>query len=290
MKRPGVEAFIKKVCDLYEVAVYTASMENYGTVILDQIDHERLISYRLFRNCCSLIKGNLVKNLARLGRDLKDVVIVDNSPSCYTLQPCNGIPVKSWIDDKRDCELEKLADVLELLITVDDVRDYLRELVTDNKIDYDEAMKLLRGEIQIARPELEFRKESSAGYESPRRTQSMLTMPKIIEDPIEECRSSPKRSFIVGSFSNKELCCPENTKCQNNPEDSKAGDSTVFTILHITEQISIKDSSISDNPFCDYSGKTTSTSTPEIAITSHNSNLLHKDIYRASCFTRYYFL
>lgn len=206
MKRPGVESFIRSVCEIYEVVLYTASMETYGVAVLNYIDPEHLIPYRLFRDKCSLVRGKVVKNLAHLGRDLKDVVIVDNTPSSYSLQPCNGIPIKSWVGDKSDEELKELMPVLELLAKVDDVRDYLRELVIDDNINYEDAMKLLKGETQIARPELEFRSESRVAFESPRRSQSVLTLPKIIEDTDGESKASPVRteSGVLTSFPDKE--------------------------------------------------------------------------------------
>ena len=59
-----------------------------------------------------MIDNAYVKDLKRLGRDLKKIVLVDNSPVCYSLQPENGIPIKSWYGDKTDTELYKLTDFL----------------------------------------------------------------------------------------------------------------------------------------------------------------------------------
>ena len=141
--RPGVSNFLEKMCELYEVIIYTASIKCYANEILKRIDPRNLIFHRLYREDCTILGSNIIKNLARLGRDLKDVIIVDNSPLCYRMQPCNGIPVKTWIGDEDDKELEELMPVLEGLAKVDDVRDYLRELVIDNIIDYDEAIKMI---------------------------------------------------------------------------------------------------------------------------------------------------
>lgn len=222
MKRPGAEEFIKRMSGIYEVVLYTAAVESYGAKVAEKLDPQHLIPHRLFRNKCSLVKGRLVKNLAHLGRDLKDVVIVDNSPSCYVLQPCNGIPIKSWIDDKEDKELEKLVLVLELLSKVDDVRDYLRELVIDNKIDYADAVKLLRGETQIARPELESRAEFGAAHESPKRSQSLLCLPKINEDVDGEGKISPLKtqSGTLDSFPGRENW-PPSARCKSDSVDSE---------------------------------------------------------------------
>ena len=45
---------------------------------------------------CMLSKGSYVKDLSLLGRDLKNVVIVDNSNKAYKWHTENAIPIKSW--------------------------------------------------------------------------------------------------------------------------------------------------------------------------------------------------
>eukprot|EP00826_Nyctotherus_ovalis_P004527 TRINITY_DN10990_c0_g1_i4.p1 TRINITY_DN10990_c0_g1~~TRINITY_DN10990_c0_g1_i4.p1 ORF type:complete len:357 (+),score=49.19 TRINITY_DN10990_c0_g1_i4:568-1638(+) len=243
MKRPEVEEFIRRMCGIYEVVLYTAAMENYGAKVIERLDPERLIPYILFRNKCSMVKGRLVKSLAHLGRDLKDVVIVDNSPSCYALQPCNGIPIKSWIDDKEDKELEKLVLVLELLSKVDDVRDYLRELVIDNRIDYADAVRLLRGETQIARPELESRPEFGAARESPKRSQSLLYLPKINEDIDGESKISPLKtqSRTLNSFPDKDSW-PLSVRCKSGSADSEISE-LIFTVREELEDKDTRENS-----------------------------------------------
>lgn len=60
------------------------------------------------------------------------------------------MPIKSFYDDKSDTELEKMAEVLENLSYVNDVRDYIREIISLNQVDYERArlifneMKLLK--------------------------------------------------------------------------------------------------------------------------------------------------
>jgi carboxy-terminal domain RNA polymerase II polypeptide A small phosphatase len=55
-----------------------------------------------------LINGVYIKDLSKLGRDLSQILIIDNTPSCFSLQPKNGIPIKTWINDSKDNELNSV--------------------------------------------------------------------------------------------------------------------------------------------------------------------------------------
>jgi RNA polymerase II subunit A small phosphatase-like protein len=56
-----------------------------------------------------------------LGRDLSEVIIIDNSPACYIFQPNNAIPITSWFDDFEDDELMELVPFLRELKECKDV-------------------------------------------------------------------------------------------------------------------------------------------------------------------------
>ena len=43
--------------------------------------------------------------MARLGRDIEQTVIVDNSPASYLLHPEHAVAIKSWFSDSNDAEL-----------------------------------------------------------------------------------------------------------------------------------------------------------------------------------------
>jgi RNA polymerase II subunit A small phosphatase-like protein len=61
IKRPGVDAFMKRVGELYEVVVFTASVSKYGDPLLDQLDIHHVVHHRLFRESCYNHQGNYVK-------------------------------------------------------------------------------------------------------------------------------------------------------------------------------------------------------------------------------------
>ncbi|TQB75405.1 hypothetical protein MPDQ_003094 [Monascus purpureus] len=105
IKRPGVDQFMKRVGELYEVVVFTASVS--------KLDIHNVVHHRLFRDSCYNHQGNYVKDLSQVGRDLQETIIIDNSPTSYIFHPQHAIPISSWFSDAHDNELLDLIPVLE---------------------------------------------------------------------------------------------------------------------------------------------------------------------------------
>ncbi|KAI8872485.1 NIF-domain-containing protein [Ramicandelaber brevisporus] len=120
-KRPGVDQFLLDVAQHFEVVIFTASIPKYADPVLDILDPHRVIRHRLFRDSCSIHYGNYVKDLNRLGRSLRRIIILDNSPASYYLHPNNAVPVTTWFHDMHDTELMDLVPFLTELKDVDDV-------------------------------------------------------------------------------------------------------------------------------------------------------------------------
>lgn len=123
IKRPGVDEFLKKVGEWYEVVVFTASVSKYGDPLLNKLDINNAIHHRLFRDSCYNYQGNFIKNLSQIGRPLSDSIIIDNSPASYIFHPQHSIPISSWFSDTHDNELIDLLPFLKDLSkeNVDDV-------------------------------------------------------------------------------------------------------------------------------------------------------------------------
>ena len=141
--RPHVEEFLEKMSKRFELVIFTASISNYANPLLNAIDKMGYVPFRLFRQHCTLINTAFVKDLTRLGRDLKDIIILDNNPLAYSLHQYNGFPIKSWFDDKNDDELLKIIPILEFLSYVPDVRDYIKKIVVQNKIQFDSVKQVI---------------------------------------------------------------------------------------------------------------------------------------------------
>ena len=133
----------------YEVVIYTASSSIYADPLIDKLDPHGYTSYRLFREHCTFLSNSYVKDLSKLGRKLKDIIIVDNSPIRYGLQPDNGIPILTWINDKEDDKLKQLMPLLKFLARVPDVRKYLPRLVKHPRIDYEETLHNFINEMEV---------------------------------------------------------------------------------------------------------------------------------------------
>lgn len=111
--------------ELYECVLFTASLATYADPVADLLDKSGVFRARLFRESCVYHRGNYVKDLNKLGRDLQKIVIVDNSPASYIFHPDNAVPVKSWFDDGSDSELLDLIPLFEKLSKVDSVYSVL---------------------------------------------------------------------------------------------------------------------------------------------------------------------
>jgi len=105
LKRPGVDDFLEKLAECYELVIYTASLSKYANPLLDWLDPKRLCYYRLFRQHCTFFNGIFVKDLSRTNRELHNQIIIDNSPVSYLFHPQCAIPITSWYDDPADTEL-----------------------------------------------------------------------------------------------------------------------------------------------------------------------------------------
>lgn len=127
----------------------------------DLLDKWGAFRARLFRESCVFHRGNYVKDLSRLGRDLRRIIIVDNSPASYIFHPdnavctqrgwfgwwhnggdkgpkvlsrwpCPQVPVASWFDNMADTELLDLLPFFERLSKVDDVYTVLKKQRTNS--------------------------------------------------------------------------------------------------------------------------------------------------------------
>ena len=128
--RPYLDDFIKELSQFCELVIFTASYQHYADLAINGIDLEKKIKYRLYRQHTTKIGNTYIKDLAKLGRDLKKVIIIDNCCDNYSLQPKNGINVIDFVGNEDDDILLFLKkDLINLYKkNPDDVRPYLKQI------------------------------------------------------------------------------------------------------------------------------------------------------------------
>ena len=137
LTRPYINEFLKEMSKLFIIYIFTASIKEYANPLLNEIDKNNIISRRLFRDSCTITKdGKYIKNLNNLNFNLKDVILLDNNPISYSYNKANGIPIKSWHNDKNDKELIKIGNFLTFISSVNDVRNYIQRIVENDEINY----------------------------------------------------------------------------------------------------------------------------------------------------------
>ncbi len=131
--RPGTEDFILDLSNYFEIIIFTAALKNYADIVIDSIDPNNKIMGRLYRNHTNKVGDINFKDLSKLGRDLKNVIIIDNNSCNFGLQPKNGLVIKDFEGDENDDELDYLKEDLIKLVNLnpDDVTNYLPNIQSD---------------------------------------------------------------------------------------------------------------------------------------------------------------
>ena len=132
--RPYCLQFLEEMAKIFEIVIFTAALKDYADSILDILDPNKiLINYRLYRHHTSLSGITFCKDLSKIGRDLSRTLIIDNLADNFKLQPNNGIPISTWIDDMKDTQLNDLSKILKNLIEKkpNDVRPIIKKFKDD---------------------------------------------------------------------------------------------------------------------------------------------------------------
>ena len=144
--RPGYNKFISEIKKYFdEIFIFTSSQYSYAEEIIKLIDKNKIISKIYSRKDCSFYNDIFYKDLNKIKKDLSRTIIVDNFPEAYLLQHFNGLPIPPFMGDPNDNELLKLIPILEQLSKVKDVRNYIRQIISNDgqSIIFNKAYELL---------------------------------------------------------------------------------------------------------------------------------------------------
>ena len=138
-KRPYLNEFLEvaKTWSWCELSAFTAGTRDYASRVLDVLDPDGSVfkGGRFYREHCTLYSNrNLfyLKDIRKcLGPEMQEaneddalarIVLVDNNPISFVLQPRNAILVPSWYGDASDNVFQVLPDIICALRDEPDVR------------------------------------------------------------------------------------------------------------------------------------------------------------------------
>jgi Dullard-like phosphatase family protein len=128
--RPYAEYFISEMGKYFEIVIFTSAEEEYANIVLDEIDKNKVISHKLYRRHVEFNDGFCLKDLNKLGRDIKKVCIIDNDKNNFKLHEDNGIEIKEFLGEQDDNELDLLGDLLMTIVesNLDDIRPIIKDI------------------------------------------------------------------------------------------------------------------------------------------------------------------
>eukprot|EP00898_Chlorokybus_atmophyticus_P006068 jgi/Chlat1/6462/Chrsp45S05974 len=171
-KRPGVDAFLERMAHFFEIVVYTDSLNSYADPMIERLDPQRYIAFRLFRDATLYMNNEHYKDISKLNRDPKKVLVLTTKPQSV-LQAENVITVKPYKLQTGDTALLDMMPFLEAIARQQplDIRDIVAsyEGVEDVAAAYKERTKEARRRLQekaAQRPVSLLRRPVAAGTEA----------------------------------------------------------------------------------------------------------------------------
>ncbi len=129
-KRPFVDYFLQQCATStnFEIVIYTYEQGFTAFPLIDSLDPNGFVMYRLFRDSTRYEDGVHLKDLNCLNRDLSKVIHIDWNKNACRLNPNNCLTLKKWDGDSTDRTLYDLALFLRAIANenVEDVRDVLQ--------------------------------------------------------------------------------------------------------------------------------------------------------------------
>ncbi len=136
--RPGLFSFLNILKPIYELISFTNESKEYSDKLLKEIEsNKKYFDFNLYREHNILIGRNLVKDISKIGRDMKRIVIVDKLYENIKATPKNGILIKPYFGerDKGDTVLFELKKLLILFhkMGYEDIRIAIKNYENDIK-------------------------------------------------------------------------------------------------------------------------------------------------------------
>lgn len=125
VKRPGVDKFIEQLSNYYEIVIFCENDIGMMEHVLMAIDKDGR-THKLGPSAGEQRNGHILKRLDCLNRDVRRIILIDDSPIASQKFPRNTILVKPFEDvrAKGDTVLYDLIPILQAFVHHDGVKDF----------------------------------------------------------------------------------------------------------------------------------------------------------------------
>ncbi|HEY0562971.1 MAG TPA: HAD family hydrolase [Methylophilus sp.] len=131
-KRPNLDWFIKEMLTTFKIGVWTASSEMYAEIVTNELFSKGDLEFVWANKRCTLARSfntgeyDVIKNLRKLkklGYPMESIIMVDDTASKHVKNYGNLVLIKEFKGDQNDDELVPLANYLEHLARVPNIRN-----------------------------------------------------------------------------------------------------------------------------------------------------------------------
>ena len=141
--RPGLFSFLSEIKPFCELITFTSASKVYAQPIINEIESKsKYFDFNFFREHSIIYGNDFVKDISRIGRDMKKTIIIDNFEDNFRLNKKNGIKIAPFYGDENDTilyELKKLIIMIyrkgyeDLTLALKDYENEIKEKITLKK-------------------------------------------------------------------------------------------------------------------------------------------------------------
>jgi TFIIF-interacting CTD phosphatase-like protein len=112
--RPGLLQFLQELKQIYELILFSNNTFDYSKILKSFENNEKFFEYFLSNKQIKFEKDGSITNLDCLGRDIKNIIILDKGQSLLKLNKENIIFVKPFYGDVNN-DRNLLKNLIEIL-------------------------------------------------------------------------------------------------------------------------------------------------------------------------------
>ena len=130
--RPGLFSFLSTIKPFYELITFSSCSKEYTDEIINEIElRKKYFDYNLYIEHTVSYGNCLIKDISRIGRDIKKMIIIDDCSENFRLNKENGIKIVTYNGDNNVNDTV-LFELKKLLVNIykknyDDLRQAIKD-------------------------------------------------------------------------------------------------------------------------------------------------------------------